>query len=60
MQDTSATNFMIRDSRMQKLVAAEKEPITPFISKVKIVCQIVFKRLGNTRSTMRYLVLSVK
>ena len=33
-QDTSATNFMIRDARMQKLVAAEKEPITPFISKV--------------------------
>lgn len=60
MQDTSATNFMIRDSRMQKLVAAEKEPITPFISKVRTVCQIVFKRLGNTRSTMRYLVLSVK
>lgn len=34
-EDTSATNFMIRDSRMQKLVAAEKEPITPFISKVR-------------------------
>ena len=33
-QDTSATNFMIRDARMQRLVAAEKEPITPFISKV--------------------------
>ena len=61
MQDTSATNFMIRDSRMQKLVAAEKEPITPFISKVRTVCQIVFKRPGgNTRSTMRNPVLSVK
>lgn len=34
-EDTSATNFMIRDSRMQKLVAKEKEPITPFIDKVK-------------------------
>ncbi|CAH3028763.1 unnamed protein product [Porites evermanni] len=34
-EDTSATNFMIRDSRMQKLVATEKEPITPFISKVR-------------------------
>ncbi|CAH3135385.1 unnamed protein product [Pocillopora meandrina] len=34
-EDTSATNFMIRDARMQKLVAAEKEPITPFISKVR-------------------------
>jgi len=35
IQDTSATNFMIRDSRMQQLVATEKEPITPFISKVR-------------------------
>ena len=34
-EDTSATNFMIRDARMQKLVAKEKEPITPFIDRVK-------------------------
>jgi predicted ABC-class ATPase len=34
-EDTSATNFMIRDERMQNLVAKEKEPITPFIDKVK-------------------------
>jgi predicted ABC-class ATPase len=34
-EDTAATNFMIRDARMQTLVAKEKEPITPFISKVK-------------------------
>lgn len=34
-EDTSATNFMIRDARMQQLVATEKEPITPFISKVR-------------------------
>jgi predicted ABC-class ATPase len=33
-EDTCATNFMIRDARMQELVAADKEPITPFISKV--------------------------
>ncbi|MDG0825940.1 ABC-ATPase domain-containing protein [Staphylococcus equorum] len=33
-EDTSATNFMIRDSRMQQLIAPEKEPITPFASKV--------------------------
>ncbi|MDC3413633.1 ABC-ATPase domain-containing protein [Aquibacillus sp. 3ASR75-11] len=33
-EDTSATNFMIRDQRMQKLVANEKEPITPFIDKI--------------------------
>ncbi|MFW6134507.1 MAG: ABC-ATPase domain-containing protein [Elusimicrobiota bacterium] len=34
-EDTSATNFMIRDERMQELIAKEKEPITPFIDKVK-------------------------
>ena len=26
---------MIRDGRMQKLIAPEKEPITPFSNKVK-------------------------
>ncbi len=34
-EDTSATNFMIRDERMQTLVAKDKEPITPFIDKVR-------------------------
>ncbi|KGX90674.1 ABC transporter ATPase [Pontibacillus halophilus JSM 076056 = DSM 19796] len=34
-EDTSATNFMIRDERMQELVVKEKEPITPFVDKVK-------------------------
>lgn len=34
-EDTSATNFMIRDHRMQELVAKEKEPITPFIDRVR-------------------------
>jgi predicted ABC-class ATPase len=34
-EDTSATNFMIRDHRMQELIAKEKEPITPFIDKVR-------------------------
>ncbi len=34
-EDTSATNFMIRDERMQALVAKEKEPITPFIDAVR-------------------------
>lgn len=34
-EDTSATNFMIRDDRMKQLVAAEKEPITPFIDRVR-------------------------
>jgi len=30
-EDTSATNFMIRDARMQRLVPAGKEPITPLV-----------------------------
>lgn len=34
-EDTSATNFMIRDARMQALVAKDKEPITPFVDKVR-------------------------
>ncbi len=34
-EDTSATNFMIRDDIMQKLVCKDKEPITPFIDIVK-------------------------
>jgi predicted ABC-class ATPase len=34
-EDTSATNFMIRDRRMQALVAREKEPITPFLHRVR-------------------------
>lgn len=34
-EDTSATNFMIRDGRMQELVGKAKEPITPFIDKVR-------------------------
>ncbi|MCB2296005.1 ABC-ATPase domain-containing protein [Clostridium algoriphilum] len=33
-EDTSATNFMMRDDLMQKLVSKEKEPITPFIEIV--------------------------
>jgi predicted ABC-class ATPase len=36
-EDTTATNFMIRDARMQALVAADKEPIKPFISRVRTV-----------------------
>jgi predicted ABC-class ATPase len=34
-EDTSATNFMIRDQRMQELIAKDKEPITPFVDKVR-------------------------
>lgn len=34
-EDTSATNFMIRDHRMQELVSKDREPITPFIDKIR-------------------------
>jgi predicted ABC-class ATPase len=34
-EDTSATNFMLRDARMQALVASEHEPITPFLDRVR-------------------------
>ena len=36
-EDTCATNFMIRDRRMQMLVASHLEPITPFLYKVRAV-----------------------
>lgn len=38
-EDTSATNFMIRDRRMQALVAKDHKPITPFIDKVRQLYQ---------------------
>jgi predicted ABC-class ATPase len=34
-EDTCATNLMIRDGRMQQLIAAAQEPITPLIDKVR-------------------------
>ena len=33
-EDTCATNFMIRDRRMQALVAPEHEPITPLLDRI--------------------------
>ena len=34
-EDTSATNFMVRDARMQALVAPADEPITPFLDRIR-------------------------
>ena len=34
-EDTSATNFMVRDDFMQRVIAREKEPITPFLERAK-------------------------
>lgn len=36
-EDTSATNFMVRDARMQALVHKDHEPITPFVDRVREV-----------------------
>lgn len=33
-EDTSATNFMIRDELMEQVIAAKQEPIVPFIKRV--------------------------
>ena len=34
-EDTAATNLMIRDARMQELVAKESEPLTPFLDLIR-------------------------
>lgn len=34
-EDTSATNFMIRDARMRRIIPADREPITPFVDRVR-------------------------
>lgn len=34
-EDTSATNFMVRDALMQSVIAREQEPITPFIEQAR-------------------------
>ena len=36
-EDTSATNFMVRDELMARVVAKDKEPITPFIEKMRSI-----------------------
>ena len=38
-EDTSATNFMIRDKLMQQVVSPQEEPITPFIERVRSLYQ---------------------
>lgn len=41
-EDTSATNFMVRDELMQRVICREMEPITPFIERVRGI----YKDLG--------------
>lgn len=34
-EDTSATNFMVREPLMQKVIARDGEPITPFVERLR-------------------------
>lgn len=34
-EDTCATNFMVRDELMQRVISPDKEPITPFIKRIR-------------------------
>ncbi|WP_139738644.1 ABC-ATPase domain-containing protein [Actinomyces wuliandei] len=34
-EDTSATNFMIRDEQMRAVIPVDQEPITPFVERVR-------------------------
>ena len=34
-EDTSATNFMVRDELMQRVIHRDMEPITPFLDRVR-------------------------
>jgi len=34
-EDTTATNFMVRDRKIQELIPHKKEPITPFIERIE-------------------------
>lgn len=38
-EDTSATNFMIRDGLMARLVARDEEPITPFLERARTLSE---------------------
>lgn len=39
-EDTSATNFMIRDALMQMVVSPQSEPITPFVDRVRELYEV--------------------
>lgn len=38
-EDTSATNFMVRDRLMQRVISREEEPITPFLERAKDISE---------------------
>ncbi len=43
-EDTCATNFMVRDALMQRVVARGNEPITPFLEKMRSI----YEDLGSS------------
>ena len=46
-EDTSATNFMVRDELMQRVIQKDKEPITPFLGAGE---RSLLKRQASLRS----------
>ncbi|WP_448854513.1 ABC-ATPase domain-containing protein [Corynebacterium frankenforstense] len=40
-EDTSATNFMLRDAPMRALISPDKEPITPFVERVRALYELL-------------------
>lgn len=39
-EDTSATNFMVRDELMQEVISSDQEPITPFLLRARELYEI--------------------
>lgn len=39
-EDTSATNFMVRDELMQDIIGSDKEPITPFLERARDLYEV--------------------
>ena len=44
-EDTSATNFMVRDELMQQVIRRDMEPITPFIERVRDLYPVSYTHL---------------
>ena len=49
-EDTSATNLLARDALMRALIPTEREPITPFVERVRCLrCCVYFRRCHRRR-----------
>ena len=56
-EDTSATNFMVRDELMQQVISRDKEPITPFIERAGSLFQEAGILHGNGSRKFRCIFL---